>query len=142
MGTFAATEERGTRATMPGLRWQPALRGRLEAISLASVLTVLEMDRRTGVLTVRRRAQTARVAIRDGQVRDAWFLGGQRCMGIDAVCKMLEWHEGTFELRMVPVEGADRIGLGTTALLMEAARRLDEGDESDDVEIELDLVAG
>jgi hypothetical protein len=139
MGTFAATEERGGRAATAGLGWQPALRGRLEAISLATVLTVLEMDRGTGVLTVRRRAQTARIAIRDGQVRDAWFLGAQRCLGIDAICAMLEWREGSFELRIVPVEGADRIGMTTTGLLMEAARRADEG--SEDVDLgDFDLV--
>ncbi|MDF1563994.1 MAG: response regulator [Deltaproteobacteria bacterium] len=45
---------------------------------------------------------------------------------IDAVAAALSWADGEFSFDSDEVLVEDRIGMGTTGLLMEAARRLDE----------------
>jgi hypothetical protein len=101
-----------------------ALTGALSHFGLATVLTVLEMERRTGVLELRGAGQGARVFLRDGQVVHAEIRGGAR--GADAVFELLGWVDGGFIFRVAEVTAANEVGLTTPMLLLEAARRADE----------------
>jgi two-component system OmpR family response regulator len=102
-----------------------ALSGTLSHFGLATLLTVLEMERRTGVLHLRGPHRTGRLALRDGQVVSA-EIRGELLRGTDAVFELLGWVSGTFHFRVAAVKTADEVSLPTSMLLIEAARRADE----------------
>ena len=102
------------------------LRGDLDQIGISTILTILEMERRSGLLVVKRARQTERIEVREGQVIRARMEGANKPTGADAVYEALAWTEGQFQLFGVKVAGRDEIGLRTTFLLMEGMRRIDE----------------
>jgi two-component system OmpR family response regulator len=102
-----------------------ALTGALTHFGLPTVLTVLEMERRTGVLVVRGPRRTGRISLRDGQVVHA-EIRGEALRGADAVFDLLGWVDGGFIFRVVEVDAANEVTLPTAMLLLEAARRADE----------------
>jgi DNA-binding response OmpR family regulator len=103
------------------------LRGDLAHIGIAGLLTLVELERKTGRLTVRSHdGQSAYLTLREGRVIQA-ALDGRRQL-VDAACVYytLSWGAGDFELVTCAVDGPDRIGESTTHLLLEGARLLDE----------------
>jgi hypothetical protein len=102
------------------------LRGELDKIGLPTLLTMLEMERRSGILILQRPRLLGRLHVRDGQVVRARIEGGVRTNGPEAVFQMLAWPEGQFELWQAEVEGRDEIRQRTAYLLMEGMRRIDE----------------
>jgi DNA-binding response OmpR family regulator len=133
-GTTASTPWR----VRPGVTEKPsaghrplsALRGDIDQITLSSVLVVLEMERKTGILLLEREAVTARLYLRKGRVIRADTDGPQRLVGTGAVYDVLGWPRGTFDFLVGDVGGVDDIQTATTYLLMEAARRLDEANHA------------
>jgi two-component system OmpR family response regulator len=101
------------------------LHGDLAKVGLATVLTILELERRTGVVMVKQARQLVRVEVSQGQVVRARH-GGRGPEGVEAIYTALAWSSGQFELYSVAVDPRDEIGMRTTFLLMEAARRIDE----------------
>jgi hypothetical protein len=101
------------------------LRGDLDQIGLSTILTILEMERRSGLLVVKHARQTVRIEVREGQAVRARMEGLRKPTGAEAVYEALAWTEGQFQLFGVKVAGRDEIGLRTTFLLMEGMRRID-----------------
>jgi two-component system OmpR family response regulator len=117
--------------TKPSAGHRPlsALRGELDQISLPSVLTVLEMERKTGILLIEGTQETGRIFLRRGRViRAAVDTAG--LSGTAAVYALLLWPQGAFDFLAGDVGGIDEIQTSTTFLLMEGARRLDEANEA------------
>jgi DNA-binding response OmpR family regulator len=109
-----------------------AFTGQLDQLGLASVLTLLEMERKSGVLLVTepKSGDTARLFIREGRLVLA-RLESERLKALaprnsEAVYHLLAWVSGKFEFSALEVDMDDEIGMSTTALLMEGARLLDE----------------
>lgn len=105
------------------------LRGELDNVGLPTLLTICEMERRSGMLIVQRGRQLGRLFVRDGRVVRARVEGPRRSgggSGLEAVMHMLAWPDGQFELWRATVDGPDELDASTTYLLMEAARRADE----------------
>lgn len=111
-----------------GHRPLSALRGALDQLSLSSVLTVLEMERKTGILLVEREGGVARLFIRKGHVIRA-DSDTPRLSGAPAVYEALTWRTGWFDFLIGDIGGVDEIQASTTFLLLEGARRLDESNE-------------
>jgi DNA-binding response OmpR family regulator len=109
-----------------GYRPLSAFRGDLDQIALSSVLIVLEMERKTGILLLEREAGTARLYLRKGRVIRADTDPPARLSGVAAVYETLTWPRGTFDFLVGDVGGIDEIQASTTFLLMEGTRRLDE----------------
>jgi two-component system OmpR family response regulator len=109
----------------PQGQWPMALAGALEHVGLSSLLNLLEMERRSGVLDLRTRGRGGRLAFRDGAVVAA-SLDGADQPGCDVVCEVLTWKQGRFVFRVGPVEAPDEATLPASVLLLEAARRADE----------------
>ncbi len=109
-------------------REMPALRGTLEQIGLPSVLTILEMERKTGLIAVTRDEpeETGRIFLRQGRVVSARVDGKEGLANAEAVFYLLGWASGRFLFRSREVEEADEIRCPTPRLLMEGTRRLDE----------------
>jgi DNA-binding response OmpR family regulator len=118
------------------------LMGRLEQVGLSALLTLLEMERKTGVLVVtfdpgdrkvRARSDpgghpnpTGRIYLRGGRVLTARIDGAPAPINEECVYLLLEWSTGTFEFNTCEVAEKPQIRGTTTHLLMEGARRIDE----------------
>jgi len=125
-----ATAQAETTEVKPSAGHRPlsALRGALDQLGLASVLTVLEMERKSGILLCERESGVARLFLRKGRVvradSDEPLLSGAA-----AVYEALSWRTGTFDFLIGDIGGVDDIQSSTTFLLLEAARRVDEANE-------------
>lgn len=100
--------------------------GRLEHFGLASLLSLLENERASGILRLVREGRVCEMALLDGKVVRAEVSPSDGILDIDAVAMTLAWPDGDFRFDADEILAEDRIGMGTTGLLMEAARRLDE----------------
>ena len=101
------------------------IQGSLEQLGLSSLLVMVEMERKSGILVLRRDKQTARVFLKAGKVIAAKLDEGVK--GADAVYKLLEWADGRFEFTAMDVDMEDEMkGMSTQFLLMEGARLIDE----------------
>ncbi|HEY7372222.1 MAG TPA: DUF4388 domain-containing protein [Polyangia bacterium] len=134
VGNAAASEsalpprpQRSVDPTKPSAGHRPlsALRGELDQISLSSVLVVLEMERKNGILLVERTNETGRIFLRKGRIIRA-AIDEPAVAGAGAVYQMVTWGAGSFDFLAGDVGGVDEIQASTTFLLMEGARRLDE----------------
>ena len=115
-----------------GSSLEPALRGRLEQFGLATVLTFLDLERRSGELIVvaddpsSPNSRVGRLWLRHGRVLRARIEGSRR-LNKSAVYDLLGLERGRFSFTQTDLEGlADELGVPTMQLLMEAARRVDE----------------
>jgi CheY-like chemotaxis protein len=107
------------------------IHGQLEQLGLSSLLVMIEMERKSGILRVERPGATGRIFAREGKVIAA-RLDGQAAppnakKGAEAVYHMLTWAEGRFDFSGVEVDMEDEVKSTTTHLLMEGARLIDEG---------------
>ena len=104
----------------------PGFRGDLAQLGISAVLTILEMERKSGILLLRGGRRTGRVFIREGRVLAASFDDDPGSRGAEVVFEMLTWKDGQFQFTSLEVDMEDHIGSSTTHLLMEGARRMDE----------------
>jgi CheY-like chemotaxis protein len=114
------------------------IHGSLDQLGLASLLTMIEMERKTGIVLLRRGSQSARLYCRDGRVVAARLFGesapnsplqfpvSSPSSGAEIVYQLLAWPVGYFNFTAMPVSVSDEIGLRTAHLLLEGARRNDE----------------
>jgi DNA-binding response OmpR family regulator len=115
------------------------LAGSLHQVSLPALLTLLEMERKTGILIVRQAGDpvaipsgqpgaddVGRIYLRGGKVVAARLDGKDQPVREECVFFMLEWSAGRFEFEATEIEVDDEIAQATSYLLMEAARRMDE----------------
>lgn len=127
--------------TGSSIRKPAALTGLLNEIGLASVLILLEMERKTGLLELGRPEAQGRLALRQGKIVRAEMRHPDLLQGRAAVYRALTTFvtEGFFEFRSGDVEGEDEIKTSTSFLLMESARLMDEAAEEERRRRETDL---
>jgi two-component system OmpR family response regulator len=101
------------------------LRGHLAQFGLATVLTLLDLERRSGELVLLGPQGVGRLWLLQGRVVRARIEGSRRTRK-PAVYELLGWNEGRFAFTQTDVSIDDEIGAPTTMLLIEAARRTDE----------------
>jgi ferric-dicitrate binding protein FerR (iron transport regulator) len=102
------------------------LRGRLEQFGLATVLSFLDLERRSGQVLIVTNNKMGRVWLRGGQAISA-RIEGSPCTNRAAIYELLSWESGyfTFTQKDLPCV-VDEIGAPTALLLMDAALRTDE----------------
>lgn len=107
-------------ASRPGV-----IQGRLEEMSMTDLLQSLEMGQKSCRLLVRHSGEQGELFFASGQCRDAQIGAVQ---GDDAVYKVILWTEGDFEIDFNAASASTRTTTtrGTTGLLMEAMRLMDE----------------
>jgi two-component system OmpR family response regulator len=127
---LSPNESSGASAVKPSAGHRPlsAVRGQVDQIGLSSILAVLEMERKTGILLIERTQGTARLFLRKGRIIRA-DTEEPRLAGAAAVYESLTWNSGAFDFLTGDIGGVDEIQASTTFLLMEAARRFDEANE-------------
>jgi DNA-binding response OmpR family regulator len=105
----------------------PGLKGDLSQVGLSALLTLIEFERKTGMLTLRNAGNRgAQVLVRDGRVVHARLEDAPDPVDVPCIYHLLTWTGGTFEFLTCDVEGPDRVQTATMHLLMEGARLLDE----------------
>jgi DNA-binding response OmpR family regulator len=104
------------------------LAGDLAQVGLSALLTLLEMERKSGILIIHDDKQdvTGRLFMREGQLLAARLDDMESPINEECVYQMLSWRSGTFEFNQSDVEMANEIQGSTTHLLLEGARRMDE----------------
>lgn len=103
------------------------IHGQLEHLGLSSVLTILEMERKSGVLVLAHPdGELGRIFLREGRVIRVRIDGKDDPKNDVAVYHLLGWERGRFEFTAFEVDMADEVTQSTTSLLMEGARRMDE----------------
>ncbi len=110
-----------------GAAGNQALRGDLSQVALASVLSLAEMERRTGSLLLLRDDETINLLLREGAVVRIDLpprYADKR--GIERFFHALSWSQGQFELSAAEVSVQDEMELPTSFVLLEYARRQDE----------------
>jgi len=106
-----------------------AFRGTLAQIGLPTILTLLEMERKTGMLVMilDPENEKARLFLHDGRVIRAQYDRRADPRNAALVYDLLARTQGRFEFRNVIVEPRDEMHTSTAWLLLEGARRIDEG---------------
>src|SRR5262245_59644262 len=102
-----------------------AIEGDLSQMSIATVLTVLEMERRTGVFEVASKRRRAKLELAEGFVVSG-TVADRPVSALDAVRTMLAWSEGRFSFSPLPHREAPDSQRSIGALLLEAVRLEDE----------------
>ena len=103
----------------------PGLRGSLVDIGLGTLLSLLEFERKSGVLLVLRTSEIARVFVADGKILKVETTTGYG-LPKDRLMQLLDWREGQFEFSPAEIGGRNELGLSVTQILLEHARRRDE----------------
>jgi len=107
-----------TSARRPGV-----IEGRIEEMNVIDLFQSLEMGQKSCSLTLTQGKDKCRIFLENGQVYDA-EMGG--VAGDDAVYKVLEWNEGTWEIEFSGKSSKRRTTRSTQGLLMEGLRLIDE----------------
>jgi hypothetical protein len=103
---------------------QTAIEGDLSQMSVATVLTVLEMERRSGVFEVVSKKRRAQLEIADGSIAHG-IVGGARVPALAALRSMLSWKVGRFSFHPGACDPPST-RRSIAAYLLEASRLEDE----------------
>jgi two-component system OmpR family response regulator len=124
-----AHQLRATRSSFsPLAAVRVSMRGRLDDLALPSVLTMLEMERQSGVLELRSDDLHARLFLDGGRVVHAEEPDDPSADAFDVVCRALRLKQGKFAVRVDDVQVPDNLHLPMTQLLLDAFQRIDEED--------------
>ena len=98
--------------------------GTLSAISVLDLLQSMELGRRSGLMHCKSaRGQRGVLYFADGKLIDAEV---GRLRGEDALQRVLTWNDGEYRVDQLTVLRPDRIPMSSSALLLEAAKWVDE----------------
>jgi DNA-binding response OmpR family regulator len=110
--------------TSPAAR--TTLRGEIEHVGLSSLMTFVEMERKSGVLLVIS-GDVARLFFSEGRLLRAEIEGTSPPLSSRAAAmRILDAVSGQFEFAPQDVTEKDELGMPVTALLLEHAREIDE----------------
>ncbi len=118
----------GSSGSFTGAMKRTGLSGRLEQLGLSSLLVMMEMERKDGVLQIQNEdKRVGRIFLRRGQVIQARIDKDElERNGAESVYEMLTWQKGRFHFTAMDVDMEDLVQTSTTSLLMEGARLIDE----------------
>ena len=113
------------RVAAPAPAQNPGLRGSLVDIGLGTLLSLLDFERKSGILLVLRHGEIARLFVSDGKILK---VEGSTGNGVprDRLMRLLDWRDGQFEFTPAAIGGRDEVGATVTQLLLEHARAKDE----------------
>jgi DNA-binding response OmpR family regulator len=103
-------------------------RGTLDEVGLPSLMSLIEMERKSGLLVLRLEGvkHKVRVQFRNGRIVRASLDHTPSLRNAELIYRLLSRTRGEFDFRPVAIEAGDEVNSTTTQLLLEAARRLDE----------------
>jgi DNA-binding response OmpR family regulator len=104
----------------------PDFSGDLRYIGFSTLITMFEMEAKTGALSLTFGNLSGLLLVRDGKIVSAQSYGLVTVSGKEAVYDFLSWGQGRFVFTTTAVDCVDQIATTTQTLLFEAARRMDE----------------
>jgi hypothetical protein len=107
---------------------EQSFHGDLRLIGLFDLGQLLMLNRATGRLVVERDGRRGYLFFRDGRIVNA--IDDDQAEGEKAAYRIFAWKNGSFEFRPEPVRGAELIQESTEAIMLEAARLIDESTEA------------
>ncbi len=104
------------------------IHGTLDQLGLSSLLAMIDMERKSGILVLTRGRAVGRLFCKTGRVLSARLEGDGPFTrkGADVIYTLLGWADGRFDFTAGEVDMEDEIRTQTMHLLMEGARRIDE----------------
>jgi DNA-binding response OmpR family regulator len=104
------------------------LHGSVGELSLASLLEILELERKSGRLVVCRQAPEERALLffSDGHIVRARISGRMTPRDAEVVYEVVNWQTAEFKFSAMPIDFEDAVHASTMHLVMEGARRADE----------------
>lgn len=103
-----------------------ALRGELQQVSLPTVLSMLELEQKTGVVMIVGE-DVCRLYVQDGRPLSIEMDNAPDTMSqMDLVVELFGWSRGQFEFAPQDIRGTDELRTSMQGLMMEAARLTDE----------------
>jgi CheY-like chemotaxis protein len=115
------------RIVAPAPNTKEGLRGSLVDIGLGTLLSLLEFERKSGILLVVHSGEIARVFVSEGRI---FKVESTHANGAahpkDRLMRLLDWRDGQFEFSPAAIGGRDEVGVKITTLLLEHARTRDE----------------
>ncbi|HXX93573.1 MAG TPA: DUF4388 domain-containing protein [Planctomycetota bacterium] len=105
-----------------------AFRGQLTQIGVPSLLSLIDMERKTGmlVLILEPEREKVRLYFDSGRVVRARIDNREQPSNAELIYDIMGRTQGKFEFRTVPVDDRDEVKLPTPLLLLEGARIMDE----------------
>jgi CheY-like chemotaxis protein len=114
------------RIAAPSVSAGAGLRGNLLDIGLGTLFSLLEFERKSGVLMLARTNELVRVFVADGRLLKIESSTGKGAAR-ERLMRLLDWNGGQFEFAPSEVTVRDELGMASVAmLLLEHARRRDE----------------
>src|SRR2546423_10757742 len=98
--------------------------GELGLVGLFDVAQLLMLNRATGRLSIASLGKNGYLYFEDGRIINA--VDDAQGEGERAAWRVLSWRKGHFEFKPEPAGGQTMIHTNTEALLLDAARRIDE----------------
>jgi two-component system response regulator MtrA len=106
---------------------QVILRGRIAEVGVATLLSMLDFERKSGLLLLISQKAVVTLFLADGRVVKIDPVPDERTPR-ERLLDLLDWTEGRFEFLMSDVVGRDEIDFATPELLLEHARQRDDGE--------------
>lgn len=98
--------------------------GQLGIMTLADIIQILDMNRKSCVVTLKKDGLTGRVYLKNGRIIDAET---GKLQGEETLLELLGWKEADFIVETdIDLPFEDRIKRDTSTLLMEAFTKIDE----------------
>jgi len=105
--------------------------GQLEQLGLSSLLVMMEMEKKSGVLKLSREGEVVELVLTRGRIVRATVQGKPEPKGASCVYHVLRWSAGRFQFSARATDDvADEVGSSITHLLMEGARLMDEANRT------------
>jgi DNA-binding response OmpR family regulator len=125
MARIAGLIERQRRTLAAQRRRAYTLAGEFSTLPFPDLISILELSRRTGSLTIATSRAQGEICLRNGQPVHAAF---GNLLGPESFYQLMGESSGQFEFSVAPADPAVRqtIDEPVTALVMEGARRLDD----------------
>lgn len=115
-------QHRGDQLRSPEARTQ--FRGHLQDMAVVDLIQTIEIGRKSGVIHFQNRdSKRGSIYFKNGKVIDAEM---GHLSGEDAVYRLLNWTDGSFNVEFKSVRRRETIELSSQGLLMEGMRRVDE----------------
>jgi CheY-like chemotaxis protein len=112
--------------SIPGM--MVTFRGSLDQIGLPTLLSLFDMERKTGmlVLILEPEKDKTRLWFNEGRLLRAAIDGKDAPKNLELVYSILGRNQGKFDFRPAAIPQSDEIGMPTAMLLLEGARLMDE----------------
>ena len=105
------------------LKSSQSMIGKLKDFRMIEILQMLNMNQKTGILTIYHDFDDGQIVLESGQITFALF---HDFMGEEAIQKMAAWEHGTFIFEKDVVETEKNIEKPTMELILDCCKMLDE----------------